>query len=221
MVHRMFTLVVNHVDRFRGLVLTRPNWLLDIMKSSWHCFSTEKPVVLCLGLGSPSSSHVSRVQLAFLSEACQSLEVNPGDISIYDPVFTTEDHLLFEELNMKVLIETANKSAASYALNVPTICFMPHCDLDLYESLLQSNWNRAQLSNIFLIGNHLEMYLENKSKRALESGSPCLLQIAPLLDCRPLPASDSWPTAFNNISVHFLHSDFCWPTAARGFMSDR
>jgi hypothetical protein len=37
---------------------------------------------------------------------------------------------------------------------------MPHCDLHLYETLLRSNWNRTQLPNMFLVGNHLEAYLE-------------------------------------------------------------
>lgn len=27
---------------------------------------------------------------------------------------------------------------------------------------------------------------------------------APILDCRPFPPSDAWPTAFNNISAQFL-----------------
>ena len=104
------------------------NRLLDLLKSSWDCFSTETPVILCLGLGSPSSSHIARVQLAFLTEACQQLKVvcvysftaaqmysfclkkqKHEDISIYDPIFTPEDHSLFNELKMKVLMETANK----------------------------------------------------------------------------------------------------------------
>ena len=64
--------------------------------------------------------------------------------------------------------------------------------------------------------------INSNSKGELESSSPCLLQIgelplpvqplshkiecvsAPILDCRPLPPSDAWPTAFNNISAQFL-----------------
>ena len=130
--------------------------LLDLLQSSWaSLFSTEKPVVLCLGLGSPSSSRITRAQLAFLTETCQLLKVVCGfhpvlfigiyyfnqknflsvlmmmmmdcfllffilkqdhqDVSIYDPIFTTEDHLLFEELNMKV---TANNNACVFFLGV-------------------------------------------------------------------------------------------------------
>ena len=50
--------------------------LLDLLESSWRSLSSnEKPVVLCLGLGSPSSSRIARVQLAFLTETCQLLKV--------------------------------------------------------------------------------------------------------------------------------------------------
>ena len=124
--------------------------LLVILESSWSLFSTEKPVVLCLGLGSPSSSRIARVQLAFLTETCQLLKVvctfpfclkdlnflfflsntnfffddndplypeqDHQDVTVYDPIFTTEDHLLFEELNMKV---TANKACGSPSYLAP------------------------------------------------------------------------------------------------------
>ena len=53
--------------------------LLDLLESSWRSlFSTEKPVVLCLGLGSPSSSRIARAQLAFLTEICELLKVVCG-----------------------------------------------------------------------------------------------------------------------------------------------
>lgn len=53
--------------------------LLDLLESSWRSlFSNEKPVVLCLGLGSPSSSRIARAQLAFLTETCQLLKVVCG-----------------------------------------------------------------------------------------------------------------------------------------------
>lgn len=35
---------------------------------------------------------------------------------------------------------------------------MPHCDEQLYESLLRTNWNQANLENLLLIGNRLAEY---------------------------------------------------------------
>jgi len=42
----------------------------------------------------------------------------------------------------------------------PTILFMPHCDLELYESILSINKNPENLSRLFLIGNVLQGYLD-------------------------------------------------------------
>lgn len=58
-------------------ILTYPplSYSVEIIKTSWDEFSAETPAVLCLGLGSPSSSPVARIQLAFLTETCQQLNV--------------------------------------------------------------------------------------------------------------------------------------------------
>jgi hypothetical protein len=42
----------------------------------------------------------------------------------------------------------------------PTICFMPHCDIDIYENLLQANCSKEKLSNILLVANRLADYLD-------------------------------------------------------------
>lgn len=57
-------------------------------------FSNDKPVVLCLGLGSPSSSRIARVQLAFLTETCQLLKVVCG-VSISSFVMGIYYYILF------------------------------------------------------------------------------------------------------------------------------
>lgn len=69
--------------------------LLDLLESSWRSlFSNDKPVVLCLGLGSPSSSRIARVQLAFLTETCQLLKVVCG-VSISSFVMGIYYYILF------------------------------------------------------------------------------------------------------------------------------
>jgi hypothetical protein len=37
---------------------------------------------------------------------------------------------------------------------------MPHCDLDLYESILATNWSREQLGYMVLISNRLGDYVD-------------------------------------------------------------
>lgn len=64
---------------FSTLFLTY-SMCVEILEDAWENFSavdapTRGPKVLCLGLGSPSSSQIARIQLAFLTEACKRLEV--------------------------------------------------------------------------------------------------------------------------------------------------
>jgi SRR1 len=66
---------------FSTLVLTNP-MCVEILEDAWKDFSavdaptpTRGLKVLCLGLGSPSSSQIARIQLAFLAETCKRLEV--------------------------------------------------------------------------------------------------------------------------------------------------
>jgi hypothetical protein len=47
-----------------------------------------------------------------------------------------------------------------HLVEVPTILFMPHCDMHLYENILKSNWTREAISNVLLIANHLHDYVD-------------------------------------------------------------
>lgn len=40
----------------------------------------------------------------------------------------------------------------------PTLLYMPHCDLEVIEAFLGHNWQRARLSRLVLVGNHLSDY---------------------------------------------------------------
>lgn len=77
----MFTSVSHRDTPFSTLVLTNP-MCVEILEEAWKNFSavdaptpTRGLKVLCLGLGSPSSSQIARIQLAFLAETCKRLEV--------------------------------------------------------------------------------------------------------------------------------------------------
>jgi hypothetical protein len=45
-------------------------------------------------------------------------------------------------------------------VDVPTILYMPHCEVMLYESVLRDNWNKERLANIVFIGNRLSNYVD-------------------------------------------------------------
>ncbi|KAF5330962.1 hypothetical protein D9619_005996 [Psilocybe cf. subviscida] len=138
--------------------------------------------VVCLGLGSPSASPIARTQLAFLVELSLTIcgasyavaygtgtlrhhtvlfsAIIPDVICLYDPVFSADDSVLFSAMNMHVL-PWAN-SAPEYALDkeTPTLWFMPHCDMELYEALLRANWTPESLASCFLLGNQLQEYID-------------------------------------------------------------
>ncbi|KAJ7275411.1 SRR1-domain-containing protein [Mycena haematopus] len=154
--------------------------------------------VLCLGLGSPSSSPNSRAQLAFLLEICKSVPIKHDNVSIYDPVFSAEDGALFEKLGFRML--SGNKDG-KHTLDAPTILWMPHCDMDLHESLLAANWSREQLERMVLISNRLTDYVDGNPVRKLEIQAPCLLRLESVLQCCLLPVSPAFPTAFNSTAI--------------------
>ncbi|TCD62302.1 hypothetical protein EIP91_007098, partial [Steccherinum ochraceum] len=119
----------------------------DLLLESLQLLRASSPEVLCLGLGSPSSSRDARAQLVFLLEICDKISLDPSKVSVYDPVFSEEDERLLD----------AN---AAYPLPVPTIVFMPHCDLQLYENLIHENWSTDRLSHLLLIANRLSEYVD-------------------------------------------------------------
>ena len=51
---------------------------------------------------------------------------------------------------------------ARFRVESPTLAFMPHCDLQLYENLLRENWagGGAGLAQLVLIANRLSDYAE-------------------------------------------------------------
>ncbi|KAF8638898.1 hypothetical protein AX17_001949 [Amanita inopinata Kibby_2008] len=133
--------------------------------------------VICLGLGSPSSSLNSRVQLAFLLEICDYLMIDRPRVSVYDPVFTPEDLSLLQGLQVTVLSDNRN---GLYSIDAPTIVFMPHCDMELYENMLKANWKPGpQALSLLIIANQLSDYIDKNLFRILDTKVPYLLQIEP------------------------------------------
>ena len=41
---------------------------------------------------------------------------------------------------------------------------MPHCDLEMYDNLLEENWNVELLNNIIVLGNSFKIYIRYPSE---------------------------------------------------------
>ncbi|KAJ8699780.1 hypothetical protein PTI98_002868 [Pleurotus ostreatus] len=115
------------------------------------------PAVVCLGLGSPSSSRDAIAQLGFLLQLCHCCNISPEKVSLYDPVFTEADKELFVAYKFDVLSENRN---GDYPAEGPTLFFMPHCDLSLYENILRANWTPQRLARLVLVANNLSDYIQ-------------------------------------------------------------
>lgn len=181
----------------------------QIVRESLDALSLRCPNVLCLGLGSPSASRDARAQLAFLLAICDDLRIARANVSVYDPVFAEDDVALLAALGVARLTEDRR---GRFRAASPTVAFMPHCDLQLYENLLRENWSGADagagLSNLVLIANRLSDYAESVPARKMSVEHPCVWRLAPYLVSRNLPACAAYPTAFNNTAVqHALVGD--------------
>ncbi|PBK96686.1 SRR1-domain-containing protein [Armillaria gallica] len=163
---------------------------IQIVQESSSAVHNDKCLdVLCLGLGSPCSSPNSRAQLAFLLLICKSLNIDRSRVSLYDPVFTEEDLCFFEEQKLK--------EKKGYAIDSPTLVYMPHCDMELHEDILIDN---STVRNAILICNRLGDYVESNPSHELEARVPYLCRIVSV----SLPPSNVWPAAFNNTAVQYL-----------------
>ncbi|KAK2460614.1 hypothetical protein APHAL10511_007084 [Amanita phalloides] len=203
LMHGSHNVNVRGSDFLRFLVVMHQNRYTDIIDESIKELEVSITDVICLGLGSPSSSRNARVQLAFLLKICDCLLIERHRISIYDPIFSQDDLLLLRELNLTVLSDNEN---GLHSMQSSAIVYMPHCDMGLYENLLKANW-KPDATKLLFIANQLSDYLVNNPLHTMKAKAPYLVEVVPLLRQRALPASKTWPTAFNNIAVQFIPCD--------------
>lgn len=83
-----------------------------------------------------------------------------GEVEVFDPVISLAESRVLTTLGCSVL--TVNEQGRRKALR-PTMFFMPHCEAELYENLLEANWRSDLLNNIILFGNSFEAYAQHLS----------------------------------------------------------
>ncbi|MCH0628989.1 hypothetical protein JNB11_03310 [Kocuria palustris] len=130
--------------------------------------------IRCLALGQPTASFQARYQLAYLLELADHLEVEPSNISHWDPVFDENDtELLVKQLGHRV----------DEVYDVPTgqvLYFMPHAELTMTNDILKQEQPRWLLANNIV--HHTDRYTKQKLMdtypliahivHALESSAP-------------------------------------------------
>ncbi|WMV53907.1 hypothetical protein MTR67_047292 [Solanum verrucosum] len=122
--------------------------------------SEGKMQMVIYGIGSIESYEPPRLQLS-LAILMKRMFSWIGEVEVFDPVISLAESRVLTALGCSVL--TVNEQGRRQALR-PTMFFMPHCDAELYENLLEANWRHDLLSNMTLFGNSFEAYEQHVSE---------------------------------------------------------
>mmetsp|Transcript_4511 Transcript_4511/g.4991 ORF Transcript_4511/g.4991 Transcript_4511/m.4991 type:complete len:268 (+) Transcript_4511:249-1052(+) len=112
--------------------------------------------IRCLALGSPSDSNAALYQLAYLTQICSQLAIEPSNVSLYDPVFN--------ELDKKFLttVKLFQISDKDKFVGPRTLYFLPHASLELTEQVL------AESRPSFLLGNDIISHTDRLTKKKID-----------------------------------------------------
>ncbi|KAH0776003.1 hypothetical protein KY290_007414 [Solanum tuberosum] len=193
--------------------------------------SEGKMQMVIYGIGSIESYEPPRLQLS-LAILIKKMFSWIGEVEVFDPVISLAESRVLTALGCSVL--TVNEQGRRQALR-PTMFFMPHCDAELYENLLEANWRHDLLSNMTLFGNSFDAYEQHVSEckiLRLADSRKHILAIRQFVKELPIdsrkhvvairqyvkersidPFSDDLFRAFHGSSWHFFdiapHSDLC------------
>ncbi len=123
--------------------------LQEALSSDWALSNIRCMVVYGLGSLSGYQGLNSRYQLALslLLRQCLHGLLHPPEA--YDPVFTDIDGDVLQQLDVHV-IPTNEKGRR--VVTEPTLFYLPHCEAELTDALLEANWREGQLLNVIIIG---------------------------------------------------------------------
>lgn len=126
----------------------------EVLNSFYNVLGSESNMQMVIyGIGCLESYGPPRLQLS-LAILMKRKFSWIGDIEVFDPILSPTEARVLEALGCSVL--SVNEQGRRYAIK-PTLFYMPHCEAELYNNLLQANWG-AMLKQMVLFGNSFEMY---------------------------------------------------------------
>jgi hypothetical protein len=137
---------------------------------------SEVKQIICLGIGKITECSIAKHQLAFIVLIAKQIK---AEVSFFDPVLSSYDKQVLEELHCKVL--TDNKEG-KYAAESPTLFYLPHCPKQITNNLLYSNWDPDHIQNVFLICNSFKTVIESTPERLLRPNAHYILEIASFVE---------------------------------------
>ncbi|KAM1787536.1 hypothetical protein ACFX11_037921 [Malus domestica] len=174
-----------------------------------NCFlrvlsSESKMNMVIYGIGSLETYESPRLQLSLAILLKRNVSWI-GDIEVFDPVLSATETRVLEALGCTVL--SINEQGRRRAQK-PMMFFMPHCEAELYDNLLQANWEVQLLDCIVLFGNSFEMYEQHLSEfknSAIVDSTTRILAARKFTDeFRIKTVSDDYFSAFHDSSWHFF-----------------
>lgn len=183
------------------------DWFLKAVSSKG------KMQMVIYGIGSIESYEPPRLQLS-LAILMKRMFSWIGEVEVFDPVISLAESRVLAALGCSVL--TVNELGRRQALR-PMMFFMPHCEAELYDNLLEANWRPDLLNNITLFGNSFEAYEQHlsvcKSVSLADSRKHILAIRQFVKELAVDSSSDDFFRAFHGSSWHFFkidpHSDLC------------
>lgn len=129
-------------------------------------------------------------------------------IEVFDPILSLTESRVLEALGCSVL--SVNELGRRQALR-PTLFFMPHCEAELYDTLLQANWRGDILNQIVLFGNSFVAYQHHglivNNSTVIDSRQHILAVRRFVKEFEVSTVSDDYFRAFNGSSWHFFSLD--------------
>ncbi|XXG78100.1 hypothetical protein AAC387_Pa08g2115 [Persea americana] len=143
---------------YRTLVaqIQTPQLLSNFSRALSSSQSQNKMQMVIYGIGSIDSYEPPRLQLSLailLSRRFDSMI--EGRIEVFDPIIAEVESRVMEALGCTVLkIDEQGRREAER----PMLFFMPHCEVELYNNLLEANWRPERLNRMVVFGNSFERY---------------------------------------------------------------
>ncbi|XP_015575817.2 protein SENSITIVITY TO RED LIGHT REDUCED 1 [Ricinus communis] len=165
-----------------------------------------KMQMVIYGIGSIESYETPRIQLSVAILMKKEFSWI-GDIEVFDPVLSATESRVLEALGCSVL--SVNEHGRR-CVTRPTLFYMPHCEAELYNNLLQANWRVELLNRIALFGNSFEVYqyLSEFRNSTIVDSSRHIVAVREFTHEYVIKTvSDDYFAAFHDSSWHFFSPD--------------
>ncbi|KAK1572628.1 hypothetical protein Q3G72_035485, partial [Acer saccharum] len=179
----------------------------EILNRFYSVLGSElKMQMVIYGIGSIESYETPRLQLSLAILMKRKLSWI-GDVEVFDPILSATESQVLESFGCSVL--SVNEQGRRCAIK-PTLFYMPHCEAELYDNLLQANQG-VMLKGIVLLGNSFETYeqhvSEYKSSVIVDTARHVLAVREFTQEFSIKTVSDDYFAAFHDSSWHFFSPD--------------